>query len=150
MNYRQKHILVVDDDKEIVDKVKIALTVNLKWDVDIAYDGKEALKKLKEGEEYDLLIIAVLIPKLSGIEVCESMVHDEKLKKIPVLLISVLPLYSDTFRASMEKFDELSVVKGVLEKPFLVADLMVNAKAIFGEFKKIHSINIPDSNTKNV
>ena len=150
MNGKPKHVLVVDDDKEIVEKIKITLMVNLHWDVDVAHDGKEALQKLKENTEYDLLIIAILIPKLSGIEVCESMVHDEKLKKIPVLLISVLPLYSDTFRASMKKFDELSVVKGVLEKPFPVADLLINVKAIFGEVKKIHSINMPDSNTKNV
>jgi len=58
------------------------------------------------------------------------MLQDEMLKAIPVLLTSVLPVESDAFQKSLKKFDELSMVKGVLEKPFSTNDLMIKVKTI--------------------
>ncbi len=125
-------ILVVDDDKEIIEIVKTTLTTDPSYEIGIAYDGEEALEQLKRNLSYDLLILDILIPKLSGIEVCQFLVQNEKLKKIPVLLISDLPIYSDVFRESCEKFDELSVVKGLLEKPFSINDLLIKVKTTVG------------------
>ena len=126
------HILIIDDDKEIIELTKNTLSAGMNCEVDSVYDGQEALKQMKRLVLYDLIILAVLIPKLSGIDVCKAMVHDEKLKKIPVLLMSVLPLYSKSFRKSLKKFDELSVVKGILEKPFSSNELMIKIKTISG------------------
>lgn len=129
-NTNQKSFLVVDDDQEIIQKIRILLTINLDCKIDIVYNGKEALDKMVESEPYDLLILAILIPKLDGIEVLQSMIQDEKLKKIPVLLTSILPLDSEAFHKSLEKFDEFSVVKDILEKPFSDKDLLAKVKAI--------------------
>ena len=118
MENQTKKILIIDDDQEVVKQVKNILTNNLDCTVDIAYNGKEGLDKMKENVSYDFIILAILIPKLNGIEVCQAMIQNEKLKKISVLLISILPLGSEAFRRSLEKFDEFFVVKGILEKPF--------------------------------
>jgi len=125
-------ILIVDDDQAITEQIKSTLSSAMDCEIDIAYDGKAALEKLKRDGPFDLLILAILIPRLSGTEVCQAMIYDEKLKHIPVLLVSVLPLYSDAFRKSLEKFDELSVVKALLEKPFSREDLLTKVKAIVG------------------
>ena len=132
-NTNQKSILVVDDDQEIIQKIRITLTINLDCEMDTAYNGKEALDKMVANEPYDLLILAILIPKLDGIEVLQSMIRDEKLKKIPVLLTSILPLDSEAFHKSLEKFDEFSVVKGILEKPFSDKDLLTKVKTIIAQ-----------------
>ncbi len=133
MNETQKHILVVDDEQETTEQVKRVLLANFDCAVDIAYNGKEALDKLREAERYDLLILDILVPKLNGIEVCEFMIQDPRLKQIPTLLISILPLNSDDFKKSLVKFEEFAVVKDVLEKPFSDEDLLAKIKKIIGK-----------------
>ncbi len=130
MSEIQKHILVVDDEQEVTEQVKRALSGNLDCVVDIAYNGKEALDKLRTEEHYDLLVLDILVPKLNGIEVCEFMIQDQKLKQIPTLLISILPLNSDDFQKSLVKFKEFAVVKDVLEKPFSDEELLTKVKKI--------------------
>ncbi len=132
MNNMRKHILVVDDEQETTEQVKRILAGNFDCAVDIAYNGKEALDKLREEEHYDLLVLDILVPKLNGIEVCEFMIHDQKLKQIPTLLISILPLNSDDFQKSLVKFEEFEVVKDVLEKPFSDEDLLIKVGKIIG------------------
>ncbi len=134
MDTTRKHILVVDDEQETTMQIKRALSGNLDCVVDIAYNGKEALDKLREVEHYDLLVLDILVPKLNGIEVCEFMIQDQKLKQIPTLLISILPLNSDDFKRSLVKFKEFAVVKDVLEKPFSDEDLLLKVKNIIKSF----------------
>lgn len=131
-----KYILVADDEQEVVAQIRRVLTENfsnLRCVVDTAYNGKETLDKLREANHYDLLILDLLLPKLNGIEVCEFMIQDQKLKQIPTLLISVLPLNSDDFQRSLAKFKEFAVVKDVLEKPFSDKDLLVKVGKIVGK-----------------
>lgn len=129
----KKTILVADDDQEVVEQVKRVLLASFDCAIDIAYNGKEALDKLRAspaGRHYDLLIMDILLPKLNGIEVCEFMIQDDKLKQIPTLLISILPLNSDDFQKSLVKFKEFAVVKDVLEKPFVSNDLLTKVEKI--------------------
>ncbi len=130
MDNTRIHILVVDDEQETTEQIKRALSGNLDCVVDIAYNGKEALDKLREAEHYNLLILDILVPKLNGIEVCEFMIQDQKLKQIPTLLISILPLNSDDFKKSLVKFKEFAVVKDVLEIPFSNEDLLIKVRKI--------------------
>lgn len=126
-----KKILVVDDEQEITEQIKTVLMESLDCTIDIAYNGKEAIDKMTEKEErYDLLIMALLIPKLNGMEVCQFMMRDEQLKDIPLLLISILPVESNAFEKSLKKFDELSMIKGALEKPFSDEEILTKVKSI--------------------
>ncbi len=52
------------------------------------------------------------------------MSQDEKLKGIPVLLVSALPIASKELREMLEQFNATGVVKGILEKPFELDSLM--------------------------
>lgn len=127
------NILVVDNDKNIVEMIKTILATKGGYKIDIACNGKEALDRMKINDPYNLAILAVLIPKLDGMKVCEVMVRDEKLKKIPVLLTSILPLDSPPFQEFLKKIDGLSIVKDTLEKPFSADELLVKVRAVLGE-----------------
>lgn len=126
----QINILVADDEQETVEQIKRALRANFNCVVEVAYNGKEALDRLRMAEYFDLLILDLLLPKLNGIEVCEFMIQDQKLKQVPTLLVSILPLNSDDFQKSLAKFKEFAVVKDVLEKPFSDSDLLAKVEKI--------------------
>ena len=63
-----KRILVVDDEKLIVKGIKFSLEAE-GFAVDCAYDGEEAVAKVSESN-FDLILLDVMLPKLSGYEVC--------------------------------------------------------------------------------
>lgn len=126
-------ILIVDNDINTVETLKAALSTKENYKIDIAYNGNKALTKMRVGAPYDLLILDIMMPKISGIDVCRLMIEDKRLKIIPVLLISALPVASKAFQESIEEFDELSVVKDVLEKPFSVDELVAKVETIVGK-----------------
>ena len=107
----KKRILLVDDEEELVRAVQARLEAN-DYEVITAYDGEEALRKARE-EKVDLIILDLMLPKMDGYKVCATLKHDERYRKIPVLLF--------TARASEE--DERIGIEdckadGYLTKPF--------------------------------
>ncbi len=121
--------LIVDNDINTVETLKAAVAGAV-HQADVAYSGKEALEKMKDGNRYDLLLLDIMMPGVSGIDVCRLMTQDERLRVIPVLLVSALPIASKAFQESMGEFDELGVVKDVLEKPFEIDDLLLKVRAV--------------------
>ena len=65
-----RRILVVDDEALIVKGLRFSLEQD-GMEVDTAYDGEEALKKARTGR-YDLIMLDVMLPGLSGLEVCQQ------------------------------------------------------------------------------
>ena len=65
-----KKVLVVDDEKLIVKGVRFSLEQD-DMEVDCAYDGEEALDKIKNNK-YDLILLDIMLPKLTGLEVCQQ------------------------------------------------------------------------------
>ena len=65
-----KKVLVVDDEKLIVKGIKFSLEQD-EMEVDCAYDGEEALGLAKENQ-YDIILLDVMLPKLTGYEVCQA------------------------------------------------------------------------------
>jgi len=128
MTKSQKNILVAEDEEEVAEQIKRVLSVD--YEVDSVADGLEALQMMNTGKNYDLAILALLIPKVNGMEVCKTMIGDSNLKNVPVLLTSVLPLSSASFQKSWKKYEELRVVKDVLDKPFADKDLLAKVKMI--------------------
>jgi DNA-binding response OmpR family regulator len=64
-------ILVVEDEIKLANVIKRALELQ-KYIVDVAYDGESGLD-LAIGEEYDLIILDVMLPHIDGVEVCRQM-----------------------------------------------------------------------------
>lgn len=81
-------ILLVDDDHDFVEATKIVLE-SAPYDVTVAYDGDEALRKVREAAP-DLIILDVIMPEQHGFKVCEALKSDPDLSKIPVVMLTSL------------------------------------------------------------
>lgn len=121
-------ILVVDNDASIGITIKAALSLNATYEVTTSLSAKEGLEEMKNNH-YDLILIDFMMPGTNGVDLCRTMAADEKLKNIPVILISALPIASEVFQKSNGDFDKISVVKGLIEKPFSVAELLNKVEA---------------------
>lgn len=82
-----RKILVVEDDNILAKAFYIALSTE-GYDVQVAIDGEDALKKLKHFKP-DLILLDLIIPKISGEEVLVQIKKDPTLKDIPVLVSTV-------------------------------------------------------------
>ena len=98
-------------------------------EVDFSLSGKEGLKKLK-GEHYDLALVDLTMPEVSGFDICNFMSADDDLKNVPVIIISAMPINDKNFQAEHSNFQSLPVVKGLIEKPFDVHELLDKIRAL--------------------
>lgn len=81
-----KHILVVDDEADLVELV----SYNLKKEgfiVDSASDGETALAKIRKGK-YDLVVLDLMLPGIQGIELCRILRNDPKTSALPVIMLT--------------------------------------------------------------
>jgi two-component system alkaline phosphatase synthesis response regulator PhoP len=81
-------ILLVDDDQDFVEATRIVLE-SAPYEVAIAYDGDEALRKVKDVDP-DLIILDIIMPEQHGFKVCEALKSDPDLSKIPVIMLTSL------------------------------------------------------------
>jgi len=118
-------ILIIDNDVSTVTTLKALIMSQGDFDIDVAYNGRSGLEKMSATPDYDVVLLDIMMPEISGMNVCESMAEDSRMREIPVLLMSsALPISPSEFRESLSKSDKLSVIKGVLEKPFTTEALL--------------------------
>ena len=112
------NILVVDDDKEIVNAIEIYLKRE-GYNIIKAYNGNEALKKLEENEIH-LIILDIMMPEKDGMETLQEI---RKNKTIPVILLS----------AKSEDYDKISGLDtgadDYITKPFNPLELIARVKS---------------------
>lgn len=82
---RRAEVLVVDDHEEILQLVGIALEDS--FDVRFARDGEEALAEVQRRPP-DAMVLDVMMPKLSGYDVCERVKKDPATANLPILMLS--------------------------------------------------------------
>ena len=91
-----KKILVVDDEPNIVKMVESRLKAN-GYEVIIAYDGQEAIEKVKS-DMPDLIVLDLMLPKIDGYKVFGVLKQDEKYKNIPIVMLTARAGYEDIKR----------------------------------------------------
>lgn len=84
----QKHILVVDDDPDLVEALVMKLT-SKNFRVSKAYDGVEAWEKIK-ADKPDLIILDVMMPRKNGYQLCDDIKADAQYKTIVVILLTAV------------------------------------------------------------
>src|SRR6056297_2445787 len=123
-------ILVVDDEKHIRDLIKFNLD-KAGFQVLTAADGKEALKILNNN--VDLIVLDLMLPEIDGLEVCRKMRADDKLKNIPIIMLT----------AKGEEVDRiLGLEMGAddyMTKPFSPRELTARIKAIFRRLSQMNT-----------
>ncbi len=112
-------VLVVDDEKNIVKGIMFSLKQD-GMQVDAAYDGEEALNFVRENE-YDIILLDVMLPKLSGFEVCQQI---REFSDVPVIMLTA-------------KGDDMDKILGLeygaddyITKPFNILEVKARIKAI--------------------
>ncbi|WP_270942573.1 response regulator transcription factor [Romboutsia lituseburensis] len=126
-------ILVVDDDNEIRNLLEICLS-NEGFSVVKACDGQDALDIL-EKEEFQLIILDVMMPKLNGIEACSKIRRN---LNIPILMLSAKSEDMDKIQGIMTGADDY------ITKPFNTLELLVRVKALLR--RAYYFNNSPSSN----
>ncbi len=114
-----KHILIVDDDQDIVN----LLTIHLKsegYSIDVAYDGLEALDRIT-AHRPDLIILDLMMPRVDGSVVCLSVKHTSSTRSIRIIILTAKVHTKD-------KIEELCKLEADLymTKPFELDELSKN------------------------
>ncbi len=84
----KKFILVVDDDPDLVESVSMKLDSE-NFTVEKAYDGVEALAKIKE-KKPDLVLLDVMMPNKNGYDLCDELKKDAQYKDIVIVLLTAV------------------------------------------------------------
>ena len=82
----KKQVLVVDDDPMVVKVLRDPLE-RAGYEVNVAFHGLEALKKVKE-QRPDLIILDILMPLLDGFKVARLLKFDKRFKDIPIIVLT--------------------------------------------------------------
>lgn len=117
----KEKILVVDDEKDILELVEYNLTKN-GYRVKTVTSGEEALELIKEND-YDLIILDLMLPGVDGFDLCKIIKADKKKANIPIVMVTA-------------KADEADKVAGLeigadhyVTKPFSPRELLAIVKA---------------------
>ena len=118
-------VLVVDDEKLIVKGIKFSLEQD-GMEVTAAYDGKEAYE-LAMQNDYDIILLDVMLPELNGFEVCQ-MIREKS--DVPIIMLTA-------------KGDDMDKILGLeygaddyITKPFNILEVKARIKAIMRRTKK--------------
>jgi DNA-binding response OmpR family regulator len=121
----KKRVLVVDDEKLIVKGIRFSLMQD-DLDVECAYDGEEALEMAK-ANEYDLILLDVMLPKMDGFEVCQQI---REFSDVPIIMLTA-------------KGDDMDKILGLdygaddyITKPFNILEVKARIKAIMRRGRK--------------
>ena len=114
-----KKVLVVDDEKLIVKGLRFSLEQD-DMEVDCAYDGEEALEMAKN-KKYDIILLDIMLPKLTGLEVCQQI---REFSDVPVIMLT----------AKGEDMDKILGLEygadDYITKPFNILEVKARIKAI--------------------
>lgn len=114
-----KKVLVVDDEKLIVKGLRYSLEQD-GMEVDCAYDGEEALDMIRK-KEYDIILLDVMLPKLTGFEVCQQV---REFSSVPIVMLT----------AKGEDMDKILGLEygadDYITKPFNILEVKARLKAI--------------------
>jgi len=84
----KKQILLVDDDPDFVEAVKVIVESG-GYDVRVAYDGQEGLEAVAE-QKPDLIVLDVMMPVMNGHEACAKLKSEEATREIPIILLTAV------------------------------------------------------------
>ncbi len=130
-----KKVLVVDDEKSIVKGLKFSLEQD-DMEVDTAFDGEEAVEKAR-ANSYDIILLDIMLPKFSGLEVCQMI---REFSNVPIIMLT----------AKGEDMDKIMGLEygadDYVTKPFNILEVKARIKAILRRNNKGDDINVPSAN----
>jgi DNA-binding response OmpR family regulator len=120
---KDKPIILVVDDQPQNNELLEACLVPQGYEIIKAASGEEALEKLAHNQ-IDLVLLDIMMPRMSGLEVLEKMRSDEKTKAIPVVMVTALKETEDKIKALEAGCDDF------VSKPFDKIELLARVKSM--------------------
>ena len=120
-----RHVLVADDEPHIGRIIKMKLEQG-PFRVTLAYDGREALEILRREPDIGLVLLDLMMPYLSGLDVLGEMKRDDRLKEIPTIVLTA---------AGQEQQHHMALELGAsdfMTKPFSPKKLYARAAELAG------------------
>ena len=117
----QKRILVVDDEQDLCE----ILLYNLRaagFEAEAAYSGEMAMEK--NPSQYDLLLLDVMMPGMSGFELAEKLKSNPTTSKLPIIFLTAKDAENDTLQGFGLGADDY------VTKPFSVREVVARVKAV--------------------
>lgn len=127
---RQPVILVVDDEPQLIRAMRASLPV-AGYEVVTAYDGEEALLRINQ-EIPDLIILDLVMPGISGLDVCRQV---RKFSSVPIIILSAKGAEQDKVTALNIGADDY------ITKPFSLNELLARVKAVLRRLSTSSSIS---------
>jgi len=115
-------VLVVDDNQQNLELLQAYLE-DVECESVPAYDGLEALQIIARRPP-DLILLDIMMPKMSGFEVCKRLKNDPKTSDIPIIMVTALNEYGDIERAIDVGTDDF------LSKPINKLELLTRVKTM--------------------
>ena len=125
-------ILIADDNLQNADLLNEYLGDD-EFTTAIAHDGDEAMRLIREFRP-DVLLLDIMMPKLSGFEVCKRLKADAGTRNLPVLMITALDQPSDIDRAVEAGTDDF------LTKPINQTELIRRVRALIASRKQSNPV----------
>ncbi|MGY3725171.1 DNA-binding response regulator, OmpR family, contains REC and winged-helix (wHTH) domain [Granulicatella balaenopterae] len=125
-------LLIVDDDREIVELLTIYLK-NEKFEIVKAFDGKQALEKINQYPDIDAVILDIMMPKMDGITVVNELRKDGK--QIPILLLSAKSTDMDKIQGLTTGADDY------VTKPFNPLEVVARIKSLLRRSSITHELS---------
>ena len=122
---QQRHVLVADDEPHIGRIIKMKLEQG-PFRVTLAYDGREALETLEREKDISLVLLDLMMPHLSGLDVLEKLRADPRWTKLPTIILTAAGQEQQHRRAM-----ELGATE-FLTKPFSPKKLYARAAELAG------------------
>ncbi len=129
----KQHVLVVDDEADFVAYLKTILEED-GFAVTTAFDGEEALSRMRETPP-DLVTLDIQMPRKTGVLFYRQMKSDDRLRSIPVIVVSGLHPRNKEFIERFFEVDHLPVPEAYLDKPVSKGSLLTTAKAALAVYE---------------
>ena len=128
----KKSILIVEDEEAIVNLIQNRLNSNI-YNIDIAYDGKEAMHQITSNS-YDLITLDIMLPFIDGFNICKKI--REKSKQTLIIMVSAL----DTVEFKSKGYD--MGIDDYITKPFSAKELALKIEYKLKRREEITALSI--------
>lgn len=122
-------ILVVEDERKIANSIKKGLEQE-RYAVDVAYDGEKGFD-LASAEDYDLIILDLMLPRMDGMKICQQL--RETKKQVHILMLTAKGQVSDKVNGLNSGADDYLI------KPFAFEELLARIRALIRRPKDVVS-----------
>ena len=118
-----KRVLIIEDEQDVIDLLALHFLKDASYSISTAVDGASGLEKART-EQPSVIILDLMLPKMSGLEVCKILKADKVTRSIPVVMLTAKSSEADRINGLELGADDY------ITKPFSPREVMLRVKAI--------------------